>query len=105
MDEFEGNADAIGASLLVKQARRISRNNVFRAGLGVVSDFVVAHLGGDSGLKDTESPSKPAALVGTRRLDELDVRDQRQKILRLRELRLTQLARACQTEPAGDLQL
>ena len=75
MDELHRNADALGAALLMHQARAVGRYDVLGAGLGVIADLVVAHLGRDDFLEDRERAAKAAALIGPRRRDELDPLD------------------------------
>ena len=90
MDELDRHADALGAALLVHQARGVGRDDVFGAGLRVVADLVVAHLGRDDLLEHRERAAEAAAFVRPRRRDELDPLDLREQIHRLRKERLVQ---------------
>jgi len=72
MNELHGNADALGAAPLMHQARAVGRDDVFGAGLRMVADLVVAHLGGNDLLEHREGAAEAAALVRARRPNKLD---------------------------------
>ena len=80
MDEFEGNADALGAPLLMHEAGRIGGDDVLRAGVCVVAHLVIAHLGGDHLLKYGECPAKSAAFIRSSGGYELNAFDLRKQI-------------------------
>ena len=94
VDELDRHADALGAALLMHQARAVGRDDVFGAGLRVVADLVVAHLGRHDLLEHREGAAEAAAFVRSRRRDELDPLDLREQIHGLGEERLVQLGRA-----------
>jgi len=70
------------------------------AGLGVVADFVVAHLGRDNLFEDREGAAKAAAFVRPGWRDEFDPFDLREQIHWLREEWLVQLGGGGVIEPA-----
>src|SRR4051794_41777819 len=72
------------------QARSVGRDDVFGAGLRVIADLVVAHLGGNDFIEDRESAAEAAAFVRSRRADEFDPVDLREQIHGLRKERLAQ---------------
>src|SRR5713226_8889897 len=100
MNELDGYADALGAALLMHQTGSVSRDDVLGAGAGVIAHLVIAHLGGYDFLEDGERAAETAALVGTRRGDELDPLDLRQQIHWLGKKRLVQLGCARMSEAA-----
>src|ERR1700736_4224858 len=55
--------DALGAALLMHQARAVGRYDVLGAGPGVVADLVITHLGGNDLLEDREGAAEAAAFV------------------------------------------
>src|SRR6202023_3225402 len=88
VDELHRNADALGAALLMHQARAVGRYNVLGAGLRVVADLVVTHLGGNDLLEHREGAAETAAFVGPGRLNELYPLDLGKRVHGLGEERL-----------------
>src|SRR5467141_1407081 len=71
VNELHWNADALGAASLMHQTRAVGRDDVFGAGLRMVADLVVAHLGGNDLLEHREGAAEAAAFVRAGRPNEL----------------------------------
>src|SRR5712672_2174372 len=69
---FHGYTGALSASLLMHHAGAVGRDDVFRAGLRLVTNFVMAHLRRDPLLEDREGSTEAAAFIGARQLHHLD---------------------------------
>ncbi len=82
------------------QARAVGRYNVLGAGLRVVADLVVTHLGGNDLLEHREGAAETAAFVGPGRINELHPLDLGEQVHGLGEERLVQLGRPRVVEPA-----
>src|SRR5580700_11114849 len=76
------------AALQVHQAGHVRRHDKSCAALRHKADLVVSHLGGYRFLRHGERPAKPAALIDSLEVSELDSPDALKKRLGFRELRI-----------------
>src|SRR5882672_5791597 len=82
------------------QTRAVGRDDVFGAGLRMVADLVVAHLGGNDFLEHREGAAEATAFVRPGRPNELYSVNFGQQVDGLGEERLVQLRRKRVLEPA-----
>ena len=80
MNEPDRHANAFGTALLVHQARAIGGHDVLGTGPRVIGHLVKAHLRLDDFLEYREGAAESAALVGARRIDELNGFDLGQQV-------------------------
>jgi len=88
VNELNIDTHALGAPLLMHQAGRVSRHNIFSASAQVIVDLVVTHLGGHRLLEHRERAAKAATFIGPRWSYELDALDLAQQVEGLGEERL-----------------
>jgi hypothetical protein len=100
VNELHWNADALGAASLMHQTRAVGRDDVFGAGLRMVADLVVAHLGGNDLLEHREGAAEAAAFIRARRPNELDPINFGEQIDGLGKERFVQLRRKGVLKPA-----